>query len=290
MINNDTLEMLPIDSHLTNLASVTLPSTEVEFSTEHDDSSYSSAHLQSTFIPASARNFTEQETIEQSIIDQQATRHHINWPSTAGNPINEFTTEGYIICAFPTLFAEGKADFLGPRQQVLTIASYFKHLILYHDKRFANHPRFRYFALNTLMRHRALQIGRIYVRQNPHNGHLTIDELRDMVGYGSDRLSNRVLHFGATLQGTRQFWRKQKTRLTAMVDTLGLPTVFFTLSAADLQWPELANLLDVGETEDSAARSRADVENPCMADWFFFEVYGYLFCGYLEGQGLLATI
>ena len=124
---------------------------------------------------------------------------------------------------------------MGPRQRVVTIASYFKHLILYHDKRFANHPRFRYFALNTLMRHRALQTGRIYVRQNPHDGHLTIDELRDMVGHGSDRLSNWVLHFGATLRGTRQFWQKQKTRLTAMVDTLGLPTVFFTLTTADLQ-------------------------------------------------------
>ena len=38
----------------------------------------------------------------------------------------------------------------------------------------------RYFALNTEMRHRALQTGRIYVRQNPHDGHLTVDELRDM--------------------------------------------------------------------------------------------------------------
>ena len=28
-----------------------------------------------------------------------------------------------------------------------------------------------------------------------------------------------------------------------MVDTLGLPTVFFTHSAADLQWLELANLI-----------------------------------------------
>ena len=100
MINNNTLEMLLIDSHLTNLASVTLPSTEVEFSTEHDDSPYSSAHLQSTFIPASARNFTEQETIEQSIIDQQATRHHINWRSvvlayyillTLGNSLDYIT-------------------------------------------------------------------------------------------------------------------------------------------------------------------------------------------------------
>lgn len=101
--------MLPTDSHLTNLASVTLPSSEVEFSAEHDGSF--SAHLQSTFIPTSAQSFTEQETIQQCIINPQATRHHINWPSTAGNPINEFTTEGYIICAFPTLFAGGKADF-----------------------------------------------------------------------------------------------------------------------------------------------------------------------------------
>jgi len=28
-----------------------------------------------------------------------------------------------------------------------------------------------------------------------------------------------------------------------MVDTLGLPTIFFTHSAADLQWPELARLI-----------------------------------------------
>lgn len=270
VINNDTLGMLPIDSHLTNLTSVTLPSSEIEFSVEHNDNRYS-ANLQSTFVPASARSFTEQETIEQSITSTQATQYHINWPAAARTPVNEFSTEGYIASAFPTLFAMGKADFLVPRQRVVSIASYFKHLMLYHDKRFANHPRFRYFALNTLMRHRALQTGRIYVRQNPHDGHLTIDELREMVGHESNTLSNRVLHFGSTLRGTRQFWQKQKTRLTAMVDTLGLPTVFFTLSAADLQWPELASLLNVGETEDSAARSRAVIENPCMADWFFYQ-------------------
>lgn len=55
-----------------------------------------------------------------------------------------------------------------------------------------------------------------------------------------------------------------------MVDTLSLPTVFFTLSAADLQWPELADLLDVDEPQNSAARSRAVVENPCLTDWFFY--------------------
>ncbi len=127
----------------------------------------------------------------------------------------------------------------------------------------------RYFALNTEMRHRALQTGRIYVRQNPHDAHLTVDELKNMVG--NDAFSNRVLHFGASLRGTRQFWFKQKSRLVAMVDTLGLPTVFFTHSAADFQWPELARLLGVEDPTSSTARSKAVIDNPCLADWFFYQ-------------------
>ena len=128
---------------------------------------------------------------------------------------------------------------------------------------------YRYFALNTEMRHCALQTGRIYIHQNPHDGHLSLDELREIVG-SSESFSNRVLHFGASLRGTRQFWLKQKSRLIAMVDTLGLPTVFFTHSAADLQWPELARLLGVEDTDSSSARSKAVIENPCLADWFFY--------------------
>ena len=81
-----------------------------------------------------------------------------------------------------------------------------------------------------------------------------------------------MLHFGASLRGTRQFWRKQKNHLTAMVDTLGLPTMFFTLSTADLQWPELADLVDVEEAENSTARSRVVIENSCMTDLFFISV------------------
>ena len=118
------------------------------------------------------------------------------------------------------------------------------------------------------MRHRALQIGRVYVHQNPHDAHLSMYELREMVG---ESFSNRVLHFGATLRGTRQYWLKQKSRLIAMVDTLGLPTVFFTHSAADLQWPELARLLGVEDPTNSTERSKAVVENPCLANWFFYK-------------------
>ena len=263
--------MLPIDDVLTNLVSISVSSDSVEILADQGSDPYN-ADLQSTFVPATGRSFTEHEIIQQSIMDPSAAQQHVNWPSTTGSPTNEFTTEGYISCAFPTLFPIGTADFLAPRQRMITIGNYFKHLMLYHDQRFAKHPRFQYFALNTQMRHQVLQTGRIYVCQNPHDGHLSVDELREMVEHDGDALSNRVLHFGASLHGTRQFWQKHKNCLTAMVNTLGLPTAFFTLSAADLQWPELADLLDIVQAENSTTRSRAVIENPCMTDWFFISV------------------
>ena len=35
----------------------------------------------------------------------------VRWPTQDENPINEYTTEGYIAMAFPTLFPTGCADF-----------------------------------------------------------------------------------------------------------------------------------------------------------------------------------
>jgi len=70
------------------------------------------------------------------------------------------------------LFPTGAADFLAPRQNKVTIGNYLKHLMLYDDGRLSKHCRFRYFALNTEMRWRAIQTGRVYVHQNLRGHHL----------------------------------------------------------------------------------------------------------------------
>ena len=51
-----------------------------------------------------------------------------------------------------------------------------------------------------------------------------------------------------------------------MVDDFGLPTVFFTHSTADNQWPELARILSPDDPTSSSSRSRAVIENPAIAD------------------------
>ncbi len=50
-----------------------------------------------------------------------------------------------------------------------------------------------------------------------------------------------------------------------MIDCLGMPTVFFTHSAADNQWPELARLI-AENPDESSSRSSAVNNNPAIAD------------------------
>ena len=87
-----------------------------------------------------------------------------------------------------------------------------------------------------------------------------------MVGGEGEAFSSRVMRFATSLRGTGPYWFKQRSRLIAMVDTLGLPTVFFTHSAADLQWPELAHLIYPEDPENRNKCSQALVENPAIAD------------------------
>ena len=53
-----------------------------------------------------------------------------------------------------------------------------------------------------------------------------------------------------------------------MVDTLGLPTIFFTHSSADFQWRELAHLICSDDTLSKSSHIKAVIENPAIADWF----------------------
>ena len=69
--------------------------------------------------------------------------------------------------------------------------------------------RFRYFALNTDMRWRAL---RYLHYQHPHDAQLSVEELRGIVIREGEAFSNCVLHYATSLRGTRQYWFKQQSQ------------------------------------------------------------------------------
>ena len=190
------------DNPATNTTATDTPPAD-----SHDETSDPyNAHLPQSFLPIATRTVTEQEAVWQSVQQRQSSPSTSSspatmmWPSIGGVPVNEFTTDGYFSCAFPTLFPTGAGDFLGQRQIQVTIGNYFKHLMMYDDSRFAKHPRFRFFALNTEMRCRALQTGRVYVKQHPGDAQLSLDEIRDMVERQGEAFSTALcLHSTSVL-------------------------------------------------------------------------------------------
>ena len=52
-------------------------------------------------------------------------------------------------------------------------------------------------------------------------------------------LGERLMRFGMVLRGTRAYWRKCRQELSNLIQQIGCPTIFFTLSAVDMHWPNL---------------------------------------------------
>ena len=114
-IDSDALALLPEDGNLTGLTTLESSDDDQELSPPQDVDPYD-AHLARTFVPSTAQRLTEQETVRQSINERQSHQspNTVTWPPSSGTPINEFSTEGYISCAFPPLFPTGAADFVAP--------------------------------------------------------------------------------------------------------------------------------------------------------------------------------
>lgn len=141
--------------------------------------------------------------------------------------------------AFPTLFPDGKGDFHQNRQHKVHFGAYVEHLMRFEGGRFARHRRFPWFAFNTLQRQRTHSQAKIFVKQQHNAGRLTAAELKVLLEQGDRHVANNMIRYGAKLRGTRAYWHARRNELLDMIRIKGAPHIFFTLSAADLQWLDL---------------------------------------------------
>ena len=150
----------------------------------------------------------------------------------------------------------------------------FKHLLKYGDVnsagepqwRFALHPRFPYWALNMKQRHQVLSQAKIYLRQNPGDAHISFEELREMVGnLRGEQLMKRIQRYAAKILGSSQYWFQRYLELSALLEQVGTPTFFWTVSSADVYWPDLHSLLST-QTTTHQDRLSAIINHPHLTD------------------------
>ena len=149
---------------------------------------------------------------------------------------------------------------------------------------FASHLRFSHWAFNMIQRKRTLQQSGIFLKQNPGEAHLTIEELREMASSNNtSAFMSKVSRYVANIAGTNAYWHKVKEDLKAIVTNIGTPTFFFTFSSADMHWPELHYLFEENNSNISTTseeRRQNVINNPHIVDWFFTQRVEISFINY----------
>ena len=131
-----------------------------------------------SFLPVA-----QQQKLE-AVRNQLSANQPMEWLSIDNGPLNEYQISRLATMAFPTLFPDEKGDptYQGPQRDI-PFQERIEHLLKFAEiidgkwlYRFANHPRFSYWALNMIQRNRILGQTGIFLKQNPGEAHLTIDE------------------------------------------------------------------------------------------------------------------
>lgn len=134
--------------------------------------------------------------------------------------------------AFPSLFPDGRGD---PTNQALLsdvpLQERIKHLIKFGEivdgkwvYRFASHPR-----------KRTLEQTGMFLKQNPGEAHLSINELREMAENNDVSVfMSKISQYVSNIAGTNAYWHKVREDLKAIITNVGALTVFFTFSSADM--------------------------------------------------------
>ncbi|KAJ7048027.1 hypothetical protein C8F01DRAFT_966221, partial [Mycena amicta] len=154
-IDWDILNSLPKDGNvLQRVQSVStedLNSNPDEGPPVENQQSDGSGQFSAGFAPNLQSGLTEFEKLQAAA---GAPEIVLTMPAVQGTPINENSAQHIAVDAFPTLFPTGRADFKEAREKKVTMDEWASHLLRYQDGRFAKHPRFRYWALNTIFRKR----------------------------------------------------------------------------------------------------------------------------------------
>lgn len=111
-------------------------------------------------------------------------------------------------------------------------------------------------AINFYEFHRLVNSVNIHMRmRKSSNGPLTARDLNDET-FNSEVINNSYM-FMKLIRGTAAYWKNNLLNLLAMFKTLGPPSLFVTLSANDMHWPDLIMTLNNCTYKEASEYSNA---------------------------------
>ena len=164
-------------------------------------------------------------------------------PGENKHPVSMMTDRHCEELAFPVLFPKGRFGYKMDRKEKLTPVRYFNARLLHYSGRFAMNPEYLFFAQFIIEQKKVSDSINIALKKLQGQP-LTASQFRSNEQCVKNLIfKDQAYLFLRGIPGSPPYWQKFMYEVIAMVQQLGIPTWFLTLSCADLRWHELFHIL-----------------------------------------------
>ena len=164
-------------------------------------------------------------------------------PGENKHPVSMMTDRHCEELAFPVLFPKGRFGYKMDRKEKLTPVRYFNARLLHYSGRFAINSEYLFFAQFIIEQKKVSDSINIALKKLQGQP-LTALQFRSNEQCVKNLIfKDQAYLFLRGIPGSPPYWQKFMYEVIAMVQQLGIPTWFLTLSCADLRWHELFHIL-----------------------------------------------
>ena len=194
-------------------------------------------------------NSSSEEALKEKVV--------LDWPAQSENSVKEFGHPGLFAKCFPSIFPYGIGDpTIQTRTFAVSLSDGIHHLQKYAyvtpDNKlvwpFAQHRLAPFYAHDVHLRQALLGQSAIFLKQHengdaefPTSREALLEALQDPTR--SSRILKLINRYAGNCLGTNGYWSRRKEELVSLCETRP-PHLWWTLSAADLHWPDLRRFVD----------------------------------------------
>jgi hypothetical protein len=186
------------------------------------------------------------QTCSALLVENPETDNHIYSiaPAEGQKPLSILFDNGFEEMSNPDKFCDGTFGFFTERSVKLTYRKYFNQRLLNVDGRFSKDIDYLFVAQYIVECKQILDDAFNYAwRQKPHNNSITASQAKDPRCLNEYVRNDKAFRFMKNVRGSPPYYQRTFYELLAMIRQLGAPTWFFTLSAADLKWPDMIQVI-----------------------------------------------
>ena len=160
-------------------------------------------------------------------------------PAESQKPLFIMTDPNFEAMSNPEKFPHGTGCYSSDRPHKLTYRKYFNKRLLDVDGRFARDTDYLFVAQYIVESKQILDDCNHFVWRQKPGRDFTARQAKDPSFIRQCLRKDKAYRFMKNIRGSPPYYQRTFYELLAMIRQLGTPTWFFTLSAADMKWPDI---------------------------------------------------